>query len=228
MGLILKIARGGSFVFRLADGREIRAVYESRRGNEIKLMIEAPQDVVITREKMLKTWGDFVNDLGARESSGDYKAVNQFGFLGRYQFGLARLTDFGLCARIIGTNGGGNHCFKWIAPFSEASFLATPSLQDACFEIHVSNLRREIAARFMDLFLKPTEPITMSGAIAIAHLLGLGGLAKYAGGADGSDANGTYASEYLRLFNGYEIPLDLMTPDDFGRRYNVYPTVATV
>lgn len=33
---------------------------------------------------MRKTLEDFYNDLGARESSGNYKAVNQSGYIGKW------------------------------------------------------------------------------------------------------------------------------------------------
>ena len=37
----------------------------------------------------------FLEDIGFRESSGNYKAVNQFGYLGKYQFGRKTLNSLG-------------------------------------------------------------------------------------------------------------------------------------
>jgi hypothetical protein len=237
VGLVLKLSPGRTLVFRLADGREVRVLYEERRGNEVRFLIDAAQDVKVRRERGMKSWVEFCNDLGARESagSGNYRAKNKFGFLGRYQFGLARLCDFGLTTRKPGMKGASNDCFAWVAPFNEEKFLSTPSLQDACFEVHVSDLRDRIKKRYSDIsglvFAPPggeEVPFTLSGAVGVAHLLGLGGLSQLADGVDKADANGTRASSYLKLFNGYELPADLISAADFGRRYKVNPPVASV
>ena len=42
-----------------------------------------------------KSYDAFLDALGERESSGNYGAVNTLGFLGKYQFGEAALTDVG-------------------------------------------------------------------------------------------------------------------------------------
>ena len=46
------------------------------------LPIEAPKVEILIKDHNL-----FLEDLGFRESSGNYHAVNQFGYLGKYQFG---------------------------------------------------------------------------------------------------------------------------------------------
>jgi hypothetical protein len=43
----------------------------------------------------MKTLQDFLNDLGARESGGNYKAFNKFGYAGKYQMGEMALIDCG-------------------------------------------------------------------------------------------------------------------------------------
>ena len=44
---------------------------------------------------MTKTLEKFFEDLGFRESGGDYKVVNNIGFLGEYQMGEMALVDAG-------------------------------------------------------------------------------------------------------------------------------------
>ena len=61
---------------------------------------------------MTKTYLDFRNAIGFKESSNRYGVVNSLGYLGRYQFGTARLSDFGLCARVSGTQGFVNDDFE--------------------------------------------------------------------------------------------------------------------
>jgi len=159
----------------------------------------------------LKPYAQYVQDLGARESGGDYKAKNQFGFLGKYQFGLARLSDLGLCTRVAGTTGAANRNFTWVPPYSEAAFLGTPALQDQCFDVHVGRYANWMALKYTQamgrVFCGVT--VTVSGAIAVCHLVGLGGFMDLIKGHDAQDANGTHASEYAGKFGGYAIPVGL-------------------
>ena len=45
----------------------------------------------------MKTLQQFLNDLGLRESGGNYKAFNKYGYDGKYQMGEAALIDCGYC-----------------------------------------------------------------------------------------------------------------------------------
>ena len=52
--------------------------------------IEAPKVEII-----IKDHNKLLEDIGFRESSGNYHAVNQFGYLGKYQFGRKTLNALG-------------------------------------------------------------------------------------------------------------------------------------
>jgi len=52
--LILSRKAEEQIVFRLQDGRQIRILVTSVRGKDVKLGIEAPQDVKVLREELLK------------------------------------------------------------------------------------------------------------------------------------------------------------------------------
>ena len=87
--------------------------------------IEAPKVVLV-----IKNHNKFLEDIGMRESSGNYKAVNQFGYLGKYQFGRKTLNALG---------------------FNEVSnreFLANASIQEEAMYALLSHnkriLRRQI------------------------------------------------------------------------------------
>ena len=58
---------------------------------------------------MGKTLDDFYNDLGARESGGNYKAVNTAGYIGKYQMGEAAMVDAGYYKR----KPNNNYNNKW-------------------------------------------------------------------------------------------------------------------
>jgi hypothetical protein len=141
----------------------------------------------------MKTFEDFATAVGERESGGRYDAKNELNYLGKYQFGLARLTDMGLCERIPGTTGFSNKSFRWIPPHSEAEFLSSPAIQDAIFKRHVDDLRRQLR-RFE------------SGLVAGAHLLGVGGIRELIfEGRIGKDANGTAITSYVSRFSNFEL-----------------------
>ena len=56
-------------------------------------------NILIKRIKLLLSnkngFREFAYLIGERESNNNYQAKNSFGFLGAYQFGMARLCDLG-------------------------------------------------------------------------------------------------------------------------------------
>ena len=58
--------------------------------NLTPVKIEAPRVEII-----IKDHNRFLEDIGLRESSNNYHAVNQFGYLGKYQFGRKTLDGLG-------------------------------------------------------------------------------------------------------------------------------------
>ena len=160
-----------------------------------------------------KTWYDFTFSMAMHESSDNYRAKNRYGYLGRYQFGLARLTDLGMCERIQGSRGFSNKSFRWCTDkgFSETLFLSSHALQDEIFALHVGMHRKYILRRYVDHIGHRVNgvEISLSGAIACFHLLGHGGFKHFLQGEDTSDANGTMASDYIEDFANYLIPSSL-------------------
>ncbi|WP_239057717.1 hypothetical protein [Pseudodesulfovibrio sp. JC047] len=151
-------------------------------------------------------YNTFLNDLGARESSNDYKSVNQLGYLGKYQMGKLALIDAGYKDKDgnwTGKNGVN----------SKEDFLNSPEAQENSFDEYKRSQWRDIEHRKLDQYIGKEVggiEITASGLLAGAHLRGVaGGIKKYLesdGKDDPTDANGTCVSEYLRKFKGYEVP----------------------
>lgn len=136
-----------------------------------------------------KSYVGFKEAVGFKESRGDYNVVNDFGYLGKYQFGKGTL-------ELIGIN-------------NPDSFLDSPELQEAAFYANASRnkwiLRRDIS-RFSGKVMNGTT-ITESGILAAAHLAGPGSVKKYLrswGGNTFSDAFGTTIGFYLKKFEGYD------------------------
>lgn len=147
----------------------------------------------------MKPYEEFRKAIAERESAGNAGCVNFAGYLGKYQFGMARLCDLGVTRRLNGTKGFSNANFQFISPMSKAKFLADPCFQDYCFDKHVADLKRQV--------LKACpEETNLSGAIAACHLLGPGNYVKYQrDGLITHDELGTSIDEYYTRFSGYEI-----------------------
>ncbi len=136
-----------------------------------------------------KTYLGFKDALGFKESRGNYFSVNDFGYLGKYQFGKETL--------------------KLIGIYTPNKFLYTPELQERAFFANTSRnkwiLRKDIN-RFVGKRINGIT-ITESGILAAAHLAGPGSVKKYLrsyGGNGFSDAYGTSISYYMKRFSGYD------------------------
>lgn len=135
-----------------------------------------------------------------RESSGNYQAVNQFGYIGGYQFGAPALEDLGLIKK--GASKGGNAALDNPAnwndpPGSKQAFLNNTSLQDQSFQ-RLANNNISILEK-KGVITGDTPSGDVAGYAATSHLLGPGGAIKLSKGVVGQDANGTKATEYFGL-----------------------------
>jgi len=149
----------------------------------------------------------FRKAMAMRESSCNYSAVNQFGYLGAYQFGMARLCDLGYTERIQGKKGWSNKCFKWKEPHDDHTFLHSHKWQDQVFDKHVKNLMSQIKRHSIQYINTEIDDlfVTWSGAVAGCHLVGHGGFRQWCQGKDKADGNGVHIEAYIELFNGYDL-----------------------
>jgi hypothetical protein len=139
--------------------------------------------------KLGKSYVGFKEALGFKESRGNYKTINDFGYMGKYQFGIGTLELLGI--------------------YNGAEFLNSPRLQEAAFYTNASRnkwiLIRDIA-RFEGQVINGVK-VTESGILAAAHLAGPGSVKKYLrswGAQSFSDAFGTSIRNYMRKFQGYD------------------------
>lgn len=131
----------------------------------------------------------FKEALAFKESGGDYSVINQFGYLGKYQFGSGTLELVGV--------------------YDSLGFLNSPAMQEAAFYANTSRnkwiLRREIknyVGKKVNQVL-----VTESGILAAAHLAGPGNVKKFLrsqGKNSFSDAFGSSISFYMKKFAGYD------------------------
>jgi len=147
--------------------------------------IEAPKVVLV-----IKNHNKFLEDIGMRESSGNYKAVNQYGYLGKYQFGRRTLNALGF------------------DNVSNREFLANPSIQEEAMYALLSH-NKHILRRQIEKFHGKTINgifITESGILAAAHLAGPGNVKKFfRKGYEFKDGNGTKMTSYMIKFSDYKL-----------------------
>jgi len=150
------------------------------------------EDVVPDFLFLKKDFIGFKEILGYKESTSDYKKVNKFGFMGKYQFNLNTL--------------------KMYKIKNSKKFINNAELQERVFLINVQRnkwiLRKDIKW-FVGSNINNTI-ITESGIIAAAHLAGPGNVKKYlrsGGKYNTKDAFGTSISKYMERFKGYDLSM---------------------
>ncbi|MCK0513240.1 transglycosylase SLT domain-containing protein [Aromatoleum buckelii] len=160
------------------------------------------------------TYTDFLKALGQRESSMNPEVINQVGYVGLFQFGEAALQDVGLYA-----GDGTPKSNDWAGTFSGkygvnslADLLANPDAQiQAVSAYHQQAWNTLTKAYGAERYLGTTIngiPITASGLVAAAHLVGAGTVGEWlksGGTTDPADGNGTRLVSYLGQFAGYTL-----------------------
>ena len=158
----------------------------------IKQISVIQPELKVVKLPIVKNHSSFLNAVGYRESTNNYKAVNQFGYLGKYQFGRKTLNAIGLDS------------------VSNREFLANPNIQEEAMSILLKKnrhtLRREIRKYVGDTI--NGIYITESGILAAAHLAGAGNVKKFfRRGYEFKDGNGTKMTSYMIMFANYDLKL---------------------
>ena len=156
------------------------------------LEIVEPKLEVKVKIPAIRNHNKFLDEVGFRESSNNYKAVNQFGYLGKYQFGRKTLNAIG---------------FKDVSNYE---FLSNPKIQEEAMLVLLQKnkhtLRREIK-KYVGETVNGIY-ITESGILAAAHLGGAGNVRKFfRKGYEFEDGNGTKMTSYMIRFSGYNLNL---------------------
>ena len=153
------------------------------------------EDAMAEAEAMRETQGlggGEYSRLFNKESGNNYGARNKQGYVGRGQFGDARLED----ARRAGVLPEG---------MDKEAFRRDPNTQQAVEKWHFSDINDFIDKRGLGAVEGKTVggvPVTREGLVNVAHLGGKGGMEKFitSGGAyNPTDANGTRLSDYLAM-----------------------------
>ena len=146
--------------------------------------------VVEVKLPEIKTHIKFLDDIGFRESSNNYRAVNQFGYLGKYQFGRKTLNSLGF------------------EDISNREFLENDSIQEEAMYALLNHNKRILRRQIQKYHGETIHGvyITESGILAAAHLAGAGNVRKFfRKGYEFKDGNGTKMTSYMILFSGYKL-----------------------
>ncbi len=177
-----------------------------------------------------KTYQDYFDVLGFNESSSipggvqNYDTENAFGFIGKYQFGEAALFDLGY----YGIDESDGNLFKndWIGNWSgknginsKQDYFSNGLVQETIIYDWHDILWGRVKLLGLDKYegqILNNRPITISGMLAVSHLLGAGSQSSDIAGLRGyllsgavfspKDGNGTAANEYMTLFEGFQTP----------------------
>ena len=161
----------------------------------------------------MKTLKDFLNDLGARESGGNYKALNKYGYAGKYQMGEAAMVDAGYYIKPMR-----NYNNDWMGKFtgkdgvnSLQDFLNNPRAQENAQIVFKKKqwgyLKAVGADKYCGQIINGYR-ITPSGLLAGAHLKGAGSVITYlksGGKRIEKDAFGTSVESYMKKFADYDV-----------------------
>ena len=139
----------------------------------------------------------FSQKLGKLESNNNYKAVNRFGYLGKYQFGGAALIDLGYK----------NKDYKWTCKdniCNKKDFLNNSEIQEKALKNWVKILKKYLKSKKVYEFIGKSFngiKITESGLLAASHLVGAGAVSKMLkSGNVPKDGNNVKATSYLKEF----------------------------
>ena len=148
-------------------------------------------EIFLMEEESSSELPEFLDAIGFQESKNNYLVVNQYGYMGKYQFGRATL-------RGLGYN------------VTRRQFLDSPELQEeAMIKLleHNKFVLRNYITHYSGKKVHGIK-VTESGLLAAAHLVGPAKVKEFLlTGKDAKDGNNTPMTYYLQRFGGYELNL---------------------
>ena len=168
--------------------------YKSYPNNvsEIKPIEIQPIEIEIESFELVQpSHQQFLEAIGHRESSNNYSVINEFGYMGKYQFGKATLKGLGINV-------------------TKEEFINNPKLQERAMHMLLSHNQKKLKRYIKKYDGKIVHGIliTESGILAAAHLAGQGNVRKFLkNGFVFEDGNGTKMTSYMKQFGGYILNL---------------------
>ncbi|MBD5401413.1 hypothetical protein HDR58_01245 [bacterium] len=177
---------------------------------------------------MTKNIDEFYNDLGVRESGGNYSSINKYGYLGKYQMGEAAMVDAGYykkTSRIYNNDWTGQFTGK-DGIYNVQDFLNNKQSQENAQKTFKQAQWNQLKAIGADKYIGKEingVKITQSGLLAAAHLKGPGAVKEYLqsnGKNIPKDAFGTSVESYMKKFADYDVSSITGTPNPINNNNN--------
>jgi hypothetical protein len=148
----------------------------------------------------------YLAQIGKSESSGNYAAVNQLGYVGKYQFGYEALIGAGYVKSSVTSLAQLDNPNSWTGKdgiVDKSAWLSNGSVQEsAMLEYTKGNYTSMITNGAITADMPPEE---VGGMLSVAHLLGPNkgtpsrpGALGWRQGLGGADANGTKGDTYFQ------------------------------
>lgn len=176
--------------------------------------------------KKYKSWEEWLDEIGKRESGGNYGAVNKYGYLGKYQMGEGALADTGYYK---GRSKG--NLQEWQGQFtgkdnvySKDDYLKNHRAQDNAMQENVKKQWNYAKAFGYDKSVGSKIngiEVTPSGLLAGMHLIGSGGVGNYLknhGQKKVVDGFNTDVEEYIKKFGDYDVS-ELIDPNYYAPKF---------
>jgi len=141
----------------------------------------------------------YMAQIGKSESSGNYSAENQLGYLGKYQMGHQALIDAGYVKSSVTSNADLSNPNNWTGKdgiSDKSSFLSNKNIQETTMLSYTQkNYTAMLANGAITADMGSDE---VGGMLATSHLLGANGAKTWRSGGGGVDANGTSGDSYFQ------------------------------
>ena len=144
-------------------------------------------------------YNSYSDAIGKRESGAQgYKAINDYGYVGKYQFGLDALEDAGLIKPGTARQRGQSKRTVqdpsvWTLKGGLNEFFSSPAIQERAMRQYTEGNKNTLSR--MGLIGPQSSPDQIAGLLASAHLVGPGNVGR----AGAADAYGTTASNYYGI-----------------------------
>jgi hypothetical protein len=148
----------------------------------------------------------YMAQIGKSESSGNYAAVNQLGYVGKYQFGYGALIGAGYVKSSVTSLAQLDNPNSWTGKdgiTDKSAWLSNGSVQESAMLSYTqSNYTAMIKNGAVTADMSPED---VGGMLSVAHLLGPNegtperpGAAGWRKGRGGADANNTSGDTYFQ------------------------------
>lgn len=137
--------------------------------------------------------------IGQSESSMDYTAENELGYVGKYQMGLPALKDAGYVRSDVKSLSDLDDANSWTGKdgiSSKDAFKNNPKIQETAIEDYTERNYTAMVANGSITADMPKDEV--GGMLATSHLLGATGAKKWRSSGIGADANGTTGANYFQ------------------------------